>query len=159
MPDLLYWDSACFLAWLRSEEGRVDSCQDVFALCERGEASIVTSTLTIAEVLMMGSELRLPAERRTKVRGLFARSYIRTAMLTRPLAEAAQDVVWDHDVRPKDAVHVATAIDAKADVLNTFDTGLIGKSGKIGAPPLKIAQPFVASPELGLAGRHPQAPA
>lgn len=159
MPDRLYWDSDCFLGWLEEEEDKVNQCGAVLAMCERHEAEIVTSTLTIAEVLMRGSELRLPAERRQAVRGLFAHSYIRTVMLSRPLAEAAQDLVWDHGVRPKDAVHVATAIDAKAVVLNTFDGRLIGKSGQIGLPPLEIAKPLVNSPELGLAGHHPQSSA
>ncbi len=159
MVELRYWDSACFLAWLRNEEGRVDKCQDVLSLCERGKAEIVTSALTIAEVLMLGAEVRLPSERRAQVRLLFARPYIRTAMLDRKLAQNAQDIVWDHGVRPKDAVHVATVISTKAGVLNTFDRSLINKSGQIGSPRLTIAEPFVTAPELRLAGRDPQTPA
>ena len=150
MVEIRYWDSACFLAWLQDEEGRADKCRNVFALCERGKAEIVTSALTIAEVLMLSAETRLPSERRQAVRSLFARPYIRTVMLDRKLAEDAQDVVWDHGVRPKDAVHVVTAIDTKAGVLDTFDQPLIGKSGLIGDPPLIIEEPAVDQPELNL---------
>ena len=156
MAERRYWDSACFLAWLRNEEGRVDKCAAVLSLCERGKAQIVTSVFAITEVLMMGAEVKLPSERREVVRALFARPYIETVMLDRRIAHAAQDVVWDHGVHPKDAVHVATAIDAKAEVLNTFDDGLVKKSGKIGVPPLEISYPVVNEPELGLAGRHPE---
>ena len=87
------------------------------------------------------------------------RPYIRTAMLDRKLAQDAQDIVWDHSVRPKDAVHVATAIGTKAGVLNTFDRPLINKSGQIGSPRFTIAEPFVTAPRLRLAGRDPQTPA
>lgn len=159
MVERRYWDSDCFLGWLQDEPGKVDPCGTVLALCERREAEIVTSTLTIAEVLMLRPKDALPRERRDKVRSLFAKEYIHTVPLIRRIAEAAQDLYWDYGIAPKDAAHVATAIAARAEVLNTFDKGLIGKSGQIGSPPLQIAQPFVDSPELGLAGRHPQTPA
>ena len=55
-------------------------------------------------------------------------------MLTRQLAEAAWDLVWDHDIDPKDAIHVASALAAKVDVLNTFDGDLIGKSEDVFGP-------------------------
>ena len=71
-------------------------------------------------------------------------------MLTRRLAESARDLVWDHGVAPKDAIHVASALAAKAGVLNTFDGPLIGKSGQIGSPALNIEEPIVTSPELDL---------
>lgn len=47
---------------------------------------------------------------------------------------AAQVHVWEDDIKPKDAIHVATALALGANALETFDQGLIGKSGKVGAP-------------------------
>jgi hypothetical protein len=61
--------------------------------------------------------------------------------LDRTLGERAREVVWDHSVRPKDAIHVATALDAKVDQFDTFDGPLISLSGKIGNPPLVIGPP------------------
>lgn len=43
----------------------------------------------------------------------------------------------------KDAVHVATALDAAVEQLDTFDAHLIGLSEKIGNPPLKIGPPGI----------------
>lgn len=43
----------------------------------------------------------------------------------RTLAERARDVVWNYGVKPKDAIHVATALDAQVDQLDTFDEGLL----------------------------------
>jgi len=65
----------------------------------------------------------------TYIRKFFRRSYIRVYNLDRKLAEAAQNLVWNQGIKPKDAIRVATAIHLKADVLETFDQDLIGKSG------------------------------
>ena len=159
MVERRYWDSACFLAWLQDEAGRVEKCGDVLVLAERGEIEIVTSVFTLTEVLRLRPKEALPSERRTAVEGLFNRPSIRTMMLTRPLAEAARDLVWAHGVAPRDSVHVASALAAKVDVLNTFDESLIGKNGLIGTPPLAIEEPTVTQPELDLEGREDQNPA
>lgn len=159
MAERRYWDSNCFLAWLQSEEGRHETCQDVLTLAERGEVEIVTSVLTLTEVLRLRPKDALPSERRSSVEALFNRPSIRTMMLTRRLAEMARDLVWDHGVAPKDAIHVASALAAKVDVLNTFDDPLVGKSGSIGNPPLVIEIPTVTAPELDLDGQEGQNPA
>ena len=150
MTERRYWDSNCFLAWLQDEEERAGKCQNVLALAERGDVEIVTSVLTITEVLRLRPKDALPSERRTSVEALFNRPSIRTMMLTRRLAESARDVVWDHKIHPKDSIHVASALAAKVAVLNTFDRRLIRKSGKIGAPTLIIEEPTVIQAELDL---------
>jgi predicted nucleic acid-binding protein len=51
--------------------------------------------------------------------------------------------MWQYQaLKPKDATHVATAIKARVDVLDTFDDGLLKLSGEIGDPPLIIRKPF-----------------
>lgn len=150
MKERRYWDSDCFLAWLRNEPERADKCGKVFALAERGKVEIVTSALTIAEVLHLRPADAIPEERRASVEEIFDRPYIRTMTLTRRLAEQARELVWKHRIRPKDAVHVASALAAKATILNTFDRQLIGKSERVGDPPLVIEPPEVDEPELDL---------
>ncbi len=149
MVERRYWDSDCFLGRLQEEPDKADKCGDVLTLCERGELEIVTSALTIAEVLMLRPKDALPEERRAKVEALFAKKFIHTITLTRRIAESARDLVWDHGIAPKDAGHVASAIAAKADVLNTFDRALIGKSTQAGDS-LVIEEPSVPEPELDL---------
>jgi hypothetical protein len=84
---------------------------------------------------------RIPAESAEKVQRFFEHEYIVVNDLDRRLAEQAQKLVWHHSIRPKDAVHVASAIDAKVDRMETFDDGLIKQSGTVGAPPLEIGRP------------------
>lgn len=55
MKRLIYWDSDAFLRII-NDDGLNPSienqgCQDVWAACQKGTTHIVTSTLTIAEVL------------------------------------------------------------------------------------------------------------
>lgn len=141
-PELIYWDSDCFLGWLQEEAGKVELCRGTLERAGKGEVGIITSSLALAEVLWMRGGPKLPEDKATKLRAFFRRSYIRVYNLTRGIAESAQDLVWHHDVRPKDAVHVATAIELKVPTLETFDDGLLKKAGKIGAPPLVIRKPL-----------------
>ena len=58
------------------------------------------------------------------------------------MAQRWSEVVWDNSIKPKDAVHVATALNTKCTVLETFDKGLLEESGKVGNPPLTIPKPI-----------------
>jgi hypothetical protein len=81
--------------------------------------------------------------------------------IDRFVAERARTLVWDHDaLRPKDALHVATALDAGVEQFDTYDGDLdagveqfdtydgdlIALSGQIGEPPLFIGNPNVPIP-------------
>ncbi len=150
MTERRYWDSNCFLAWLQNEPERVDKCGAVFAVAERGEIEIVTRALTVAEVLRLRPADAIAEERRASVEELFDRPYIRTMALTRRLAEHARDLVWGHNIGSKDAVHVASALAAKATILNTFDRQLVSRNKQVGTPPLVIEPPEVDQAEFNL---------
>lgn len=137
----IYWDSDCFLGWLQEEPSKVDLCRAGIDRAKRGEVLLVTSTLTLAEVLWMRGQPRISKDRAELVQRFFRRSYIRLRNVTRKTAESAQLLVWDHGIKPKDAVHVATAIEACVSVLETFDANLVKKTGKVGDPALTIRTP------------------
>lgn len=140
--EIIYWDSDAFLGWLQAEQGKVELCAGTLRRAELGEVVIFTSALTIAEVLWMRGAPAIPQEKADIVRRIFRRSNLRVRNVTRQIAESAQDLVWNHSIRPKDAIHVATALDAAAIALETFDEGLIGKSGQVGTPSLIIRKPL-----------------
>ena len=137
----IYWDSDCFLGHFQDEQGKAEKCDGTLQRAGRGEVLIVTSALTIAETLWMRRGPRLPKDKAEIVQRFFRRSYIRVYNVTRKIAEAAQVHVWEHSIQPKDAIHVATATHLGADALETFDDGLIGKSGTVGTPLLLIREP------------------
>jgi hypothetical protein len=140
--ELIYWDSDAFLGWLQAEHGKVELCQGTIERGENGDVVIVTSALTLAEVLWLRGGPRIPKEKAETLGRFFRRSYIRVRPVTRSIEESAQDVVWNRGIRPKDAIHVATALDARVGVIETFDAFLLGKSGSVGNPPLVIRKPI-----------------
>jgi len=150
MPvELVYWDSDAFLGWLQAEPGKADLCAGTLKRADQGEVLILTSALTIAEVLWMRGAPMIPQDKADIVRRFFRRSYLRVRNVTRAVAENAQDLVWTQGIRPKDAIHVATALDAGVAALETFDEELLKKSGTIGNPALIIRKP-IAPAQRGL---------
>lgn len=143
-----YWDSVCFLAWLKAEEGRFELCRQVLNRADAGDIQIVTSALTIAEVLNLRGYEKIGKDRRQQVIDFFKKSYITPVTITRRVAEASRELVWDNGIKPKDALHVATALHAQVGLFNTFDDGLLSRSGQVGSPPLVIERPHLAQPEL-----------
>ena len=128
----------------------MELCRQVLNLAASGEVEIITSALTIAEVLHLQGRQPIQADKRKQVTDFFKRSYIIPVSITRRVAEESRDLVWDHGIEPKDALHVATALSAKVDVFNTFDQSLIGKNLKVGNPKLRIEIPTVAQGDLGI---------
>lgn len=155
----IYWDSNCFLAHFKAEDVKAEKCDGVIQKAERGEVLIVTSALTLAEVLWMRGGPRLSKDKAELVQKFFRRSYIRVYNVTRKIAESAQVLVWDNSIKPKDAIHVSTALHLSVDALETFDDKLIGKSGCVGDPLLLIREPEAAKQgRFNLAAPEKQTP-
>ena len=138
-----YWDACAFLAWLKEENGRIQGCGNVLREARAGRLEIVTSALTLAEVLMVRGEAQVPESDRQLVRDVFKAEWLILYNVDRHIGEHAQEIVWRNGVRPKDAIHVATALSAGVDCLDTFDGPLINLSGRIGTPPLMICEPQI----------------
>ncbi len=136
--DRRYWDSDAFLGYLNDEKDKASACHGVLEAAQSGRILIVTSALTITEVLHVKNQKPVPAEKRDLIAKFFKQPYISVQNVTRKIAEFAQSVYWDHGIQPKDAIHVATAIINRIPVLNTFDDKLLKSTGRIGDPPLRI---------------------
>jgi hypothetical protein len=138
-----YWDSATFIGWLEAEPDRVSACRPVIVAAQKGEVRIITSALTLTEVLWMKHHPLIPKERASKIHRFFLHEWIIVRDLDRTVAEMARELVWDRRVKPKDAIHLATALSTgvKVEQFDTFDQELIDLSGKIDDPPLRIGRP------------------
>lgn len=139
--DLRYWDSDVFLGYFIKEPDKLTACESVLMAADAGKITIVTSALTLAEVLFVKKGPNLPREKRNLIEGFFKSPYISVQNVTRKISEDARDLVWDRNIKPKDAIHVATAITLNVSVMNTFDEGLLKHSGQIGNPALRIEKP------------------
>lgn len=121
----IYWDAVAFLGMLNDEPDKSQKCDDVWVAAEKGHFLIVTSCLTIAEVIYIKGTPKLDQSKRVRVSAFFRAPHIAQRPVTRAIAELARDVVWDCNVKPKDAIHVATAAFHKIKTLQTFDDGLL----------------------------------
>lgn len=130
MIHVVYWDSDAFLALINGDKSpaEIQGCNDVWAACEKGLIHIVTSTLTTAEVIHKKGTPKMDPSKRQFVSNFFRQEFISQKPLTREIAELARDVVWDSNIAPKDAIHVATCAYFKIRELHSFDGNLVGKA-------------------------------
>src|SRR5438270_5872124 len=98
-----YWDSNCFLGVLNEEPDKIAACKAVMRVAERGETRIITSALTLTEVLWPKGAPPLPKDKAEVVHQFFQHEWIIVFDLDRTLAERAREVAWNHGVRPKHA--------------------------------------------------------
>jgi predicted nucleic acid-binding protein len=147
-----YWDSSCFLAWLKPEPARHNACHDVLKAAERGEVVLVTSTITLTEVIKLNKgPIQIPQEAERQISGFFKHEYIVLVQVTRFIAEAARSLMWAYpDLRPKDAIHAATAMKSGVFDLHTFDKDFLPLDGTVGsgATGLRIAEPHMPQKSL-----------
>ena len=138
-----YWDSACFLKYLKKETD-YEKCAGVICKAEEGDVRIITSALTIAEVIYLKPNDKIDRKKSDDICKFFENEYIVIVNIDRKIAELARNLLWDYKaLRPGDAIHIASAIKAKVDVFDTFDDYLINLSGAISVPPLLIRKPDI----------------
>ena len=146
----VYWDSDCFIGWFEGEADKVEACQEVLDHAARGHVKIITSALTIAEAMALRGYPKVPSSKRSLVERFFKHKYIGTMTVTRRIGEHARDLVWDHSIKPKDAIHVASALATNVPILNTFDNKLITRVNSIGYTRLRAERPRVHQREMDL---------
>ncbi|SRR6266851_587433 len=138
-----YWDANAFLGWLAVEPDKVDRCRGVIRAAEARQLRIVTSSLTLVEVIKLKGGKPVGKESEPKITAFFEQPYVVVRQLDRRTAEFARRLIWDHNVGYKDAVHLATALVAKVRNFDTWDAALVNLSGKLGEPPMTIGYPDV----------------
>ncbi len=140
-----YWDSCCFLCWLKKEPEH-EKCKGVLERAKNGELKIVTSAYTIAEVIYLKKkgQGKINKSDSDSICRFFEQDYIITVAVDRYVAEDARNLLWEYEaLRHEDAIHVASAIKANVHVFDTFDEYLLKQNGTIGDPPLIINKPNV----------------
>ncbi|MBF0318615.1 MAG: PIN domain-containing protein [Nitrospirae bacterium] len=140
-----YWDSSCCLRWLNKEFG-YEKCKEVIAKAEAGEIKIVTSVLTMAEVIYLNTKPKIDRRKSDEISCFFENEYIVLINVDRHIAESSRNLLWDYSaLRPNDAIHIASAIESEIPIVDTFDKYLISLNDKIGVPPLIIGEPDISS--------------
>lgn len=159
--DTFYWDTCLFLAWLKDEQrpdGEMDGVRDFLERGKRGEILILTSVLTLTEVL----EASIPSATSDALQDLFRRRSFRLLNINRPIAALAAEL--RRSFRDKgaklatpDAIHLASAIQYDVTAFHTFDNGGSSKSvglleldGDVAGHKLRICKPLGQQQSLDL---------
>lgn len=149
---IIYWDSCIFMSWLkdekRSDPQDMAGVRDVVERMKRREVTIVTSTITQAEVgacnvgqlvlplfddLMKRKNIqRISVDIKIASMARALRDYYRNEA---PLPNTPQGE-GKRTLSPPDAIHLATAILNKVDVFHTFDKLGDSKTKTLGLIPL-----------------------
>lgn len=153
---LYYWDACIFLAWLKDEErklGEMDGVRDIIRRVKRRDAKVITSVLTIVEVLTA----KIPVGIDTNFKDLLKR--INRQSMDIRIAGLAHDlrnfyITQGQSLKSPDAIHLATAINYRADEFHTFDEQLLAMTGNVGGHKMIVCMPQTNAPQLDL--RKPQ---
>lgn len=117
-------DSAPLIYYIEENPAFLPLVDPFFDAMMRGDFEVVTSTMTLAEVLVHPLR-RSNAELAAVYRDILQHSmHLRTVPVTADIAETAARLRADHAIRTPDAIQMATAIVMKADFFLTNDAGL-----------------------------------
>ncbi len=150
-----YWDSSCFIALLLGAadtrtNAELAGLREVAALADAGEAYIITSGLTTAEVLNRQDDQTI----RDRFRLIFERKHYRQIESNQTIYEKAADLRTQYKankLKAPDATHLATAVLYHVDEMHTFDEDhLIALSGHQGIGGLKICKPSAIQKSFGI---------
>lgn len=144
MPEPLlrrYWDSSVFLDWIKEEPGHADTCDKIIADAQAGKCVILTSAVTLAEVTKRRrGPLAVEPETEAKITAFFKNDYIVVIPADRVVTEHARRLIWEFPyLKARDAIHIATALIASANVIEAYDADFLrmGEEGKEGYPPIR----------------------
>lgn len=146
-PNRLYWDCNTWLDWLTGEAPNKTTLDSIYAAWKGGDVTMVTSALTIAQIyfVRVGTPRRVDRSRDADVDALFdppPDQPLVLVELSRTTAKAARALSRQHSVSWDDAIHIASAIEARCELMHTGDDALWDKSGRVGGDPvLRIEAP------------------
>ena len=141
----VYCDANIFIRWFNNEEDEVEACRGLVDASEKGEVRIITSALTLTEVIKIKGQQPLPQSKEETIKGFFEQEFVSIVNVDRRTAEFARDLIWRYPhLNPKDSLHAATALITEGvDVLHTFDEDLLRLNGQLGESPLRISTPDI----------------
>lgn len=145
----VYWDSCCFIDFLQGTE-RGEVLKGVVDKKDNGELKIVTSVVTLTEVIKLGKGT---TEERDAIIQVFNQDKgLLVVDLTKHLAEQAREVIWKYSFEKhrEDAIHLATAVYINQfhdiDEFHTFDHDLLKFNGRPEIPISIIVPTFELYP-------------
>lgn len=119
-PKTICWDTNCFIAKFNEERDRIDVCNAILEAAKTGEVTLYTSFLTMCELVKIKGEYASEAE--DKIVEFLRNPYIHLVAIDFAVSRITRSLVRQYKLGVKDAIHLATAISLKVDVLHTYDS-------------------------------------
>lgn len=120
-----YLDSSVYIAAINGEAGRASTAKAILAAADRGDIAVVGSTWVVAEVIRMkGEAAPLSLEKEKEIDAILRSEKVTWYEVDFSLAAEARHLARQYGLKPGDAVHLATALRARADTLLAWDKDL-----------------------------------
>lgn len=116
----IYWDSMLFIYWLEDHPQHADRMNRIHERMEARGDKLCTSVITIGEVLT-GLYKQDALEIAFRVREAFLSPQIELIPFTPETADSYARIRAVHRVSPADAIHLASAANARVDLFLTND--------------------------------------
>jgi len=123
-------------------KSEAEPCRQIVEQIKRepGQHEIIVSVLAEAEVVKLEDVEDDIAEKR--ILEFLGRDYVVRVPMDILIAEDARRLVRKYQIKPLDAVHIATALYHEIPILETYDEEMIERvNEKEGMPPLVIRKP------------------
>ena len=89
--DRVYWDSDCFLGYLKDERDKIGVCRGTADKAQEGDLLIITSAITLIEVVRLQKQpVQLLAKDAKKITQFFQNPYIYIHEVDREVATLAR---------------------------------------------------------------------
>ena len=123
MPSKLaiYWDSCVFLDRLKRHKDRIGLLEKITDAAAAGHFLIVTSSVTIAEVIKLPTLPLMLQEQVKQIELYFENAWISVRIVDEVIAKAAAEIRREHGLKTCDAIHLATALHFKIPTFHTYD--------------------------------------
>ncbi|MGC1871123.1 MAG: PIN domain-containing protein [Acidobacteriaceae bacterium] len=120
---LIYWDTMLFVYWLESNPEYKHRVQEIHDRMEQREDKLCTSTFAVGEMLISSAKAK-DVTMRSLIRGYFETSGVKLLPFDWETAELYSHIRAENHVSPADAIHLASAAQARADLFLTNDRRL-----------------------------------
>lgn len=116
-------DTAPLIYFIEENPVYLDTVRHFFEAADRGVFSVVTSTITLLEVLVHPFR-KNDAALADEYRDILLHSNLITTTISNSISEKAAKLRASHNIRTPDAIQIATALDAGASHFLTNDADL-----------------------------------
>ncbi len=88
----VYCDADVFIGWFNRERDKVEACRGLVISSEKGEVKIITSALTLTEVIKIKGQQPLSQSKEETIKEFFEQEFVSIVNVDRRTAEWARDL-------------------------------------------------------------------